>query len=71
MTLFQDPAFNKLDRQWLEGKGYTIVNDPGAYTSMTLNTLLYNAGGDFCVTAYALDRAWPKVYMGTDLFEYE
>ena len=61
---FQDPAFEKVDEEFLSSKGFTVVPDPDAYNKMTSTTFLYApyCPWMFVFNAFVVER--PVLFMG-------
>lgn len=64
---FQDPTFNDMDKSFLEGLGYTVLERPDATNRVDEDTFLFAPHLDFKNIATALTIAHPSLYMGSTL----
>ncbi|MCJ1358301.1 MAG: hypothetical protein MMC33_008300 [Icmadophila ericetorum] len=64
---FQDPAFNDLDEEVLQSKGYKIVQDPAASKLMTSTTFLFAPCNGWWTIAHSLEVAHPSLFIGNNL----
>ena len=69
-VFFQDPSFNEIDREFLKGRGYTIIDHPEAYNRMTTGTFLYAPGTHDDVVYHAFRVAMPALFGGNNLVDY-
>ena len=67
---FQDPAFNTLDKEFLQSRGYRIVTSPEAYDRMTASTFLYAPCNEWFVVFKAIEVAHPALFIGNDVPEF-
>lgn len=62
----QDPAFNDLDIEFLELRGFTVIESPASDDCMSADTFLFTPGGDQDPVVAAIDAAHPALYIGND-----
>lgn len=65
----QDPVFNHLDNTFLKSLGYTVLSDPEAFDFITPSTFLFAPHLETWVFAQALDKAKPRLCVGTVMEE--
>ncbi|MCJ1435260.1 hypothetical protein MMC27_004632 [Xylographa pallens] len=71
MNIFmQDPSFNELDKAFLRGRGFHILEHPEAYNRMTATTFLYAAGNHDDVMYHAFRVVEPSLFVGNNLAEW-
>lgn len=64
---FQEPCFNALDREFLESKGYTVLQTPEFEDHMTTETLVYAPAVEQAVIYAAMQAALPAIFYGSTL----
>ncbi|MCJ1372292.1 hypothetical protein MMC20_003515 [Loxospora ochrophaea] len=64
---FQDPVFNSLDVEFLQSKGYTVIQNPKSESLLSSTTFLYSAYCEGDVVQASLAAAHPALYIGDDL----
>jgi hypothetical protein len=68
--IFQDPNFNAQDKAFLVSRGYTILEDPEAFSKIDDNTFLFAPHLDFSVLATALEKCTPAICVSNDMSQY-
>lgn len=66
----QDPVFNDMDAAFLKSLGYVVLSDPEAFDCITPSTFLFAPHLELAVYVRALDKAKPRLCVGTDIEEY-
>ena len=66
----QDPAFNPLDIEFLERRGFKVIESPASDDCMTPDTFLFTPGGEQDPVIAAIDAAHPALYIGNDLRDH-
>ena len=61
---FQDPAFTKVEKKFLQSLGYTVLEDPAAFSEMSVSTFLFSPFIGYDVTSCALAVSFPALYIG-------
>ena len=61
---FQDPAFTKVEKKFLQSLGYTVLEDPAAFNKMSASTFLFAPFVAYNVASSALAVSFPALYMG-------
>ena len=61
---FQDPAFTKVEKRFLQSLGYTVLEDPAAFEQMSASTFLFAPFVAYNVASSALAVSFPALYMG-------
>ena len=61
---FQDPAFTKVEKKFLQSLGYTVLKDPAALKEMSASTFLFAPFIGYTVATSALANSFPALYMG-------
>lgn len=65
----QDPVFNDLDVAFFQTLGFTALSDPEAFDHITPSTFLFAPHLEIEVYERALEKAKPRLCVGTDLGE--
>jgi len=65
--IFQDPQFTDTDKEFLTSLGYTVVDDPQAFDSITESALVYAIHCYAPVYKSISERPRPAVLIGTDV----
>ncbi|KAL8698921.1 MAG: hypothetical protein Q9201_006305 [Fulgogasparrea decipioides] len=68
---FQDPAMNELDREFLELRGYRIIEHPQVFDLISPRTFLYAPHAVFSHIRDILKHSHPALYVGNDLKAYK
>ena len=63
----QDPSFNELDKEFLRGQSFEIIEHPEAFNKMTATTFFYAPGNHDDVVYHAFRVAEPTLFIGDDL----
>lgn len=66
----QDPRFNDLDVEFLESRGFTVIDAPASDRYMSQFTFLYTPGGEQDPVISAVGAAHPALYIGNDLRDH-
>ena len=61
---FQDPAFTKVEKKFLQSLGYTVLENPAAFSEMSVSTFLFSPFIGYDVTSCALAVSFPALYIG-------
>ena len=61
---FQDPAFTKVEKKFLQSLGYTVLEDPAALEEMSASTFLFAPFIAYNVATSAFANSFPALYMG-------
>ena len=61
---FQDPAFTKLEKKFLQSLGYTVLEDPAAFEEMSASTFLFAPFIGWDVASCALAVSFPALFVG-------
>jgi len=69
-VIFQDPAFNSRDKTFLESLGYTVLEDPEAFSKIDHNTFLFAPHLEVGPLATALENSTPAVCISNDIDGY-
>ncbi|MCJ1234613.1 hypothetical protein MMC14_002574 [Varicellaria rhodocarpa] len=64
---FQEPIFTALDEDLLVSKGFTIIQDPEAYSLMTQSTFLYAPCNEWNTIFSIIRSTHPALYIGNEL----
>ena len=62
---FQDPAFTKVEKRFLQSLGYTVLEDPAAFAKMSASTFLFAPFVPYDVAFSAFSVSFPALYIGT------
>lgn len=67
-TYFQDPAFVEADRQFLQNRGHTVLENGAAYGFMTSETFLFApiSGMSFLIQDH-LQEAFPPLLISNEI----
>ena len=64
----QDPDYNEVEVSFLQDHlGFTVLETPNAFDKVTASTFLFAPRVHMAVTAEALERAHPALYIGNDI----
>ena len=63
----QDPAFNRLDEEFIVSLGYTVVENPEAFDKVDTTTFLFVPHLEAQFYAMVLEVAHPSLCIGNDL----
>lgn len=66
----QDPLFNRLDEEFLQGLGYFILPTPEAFERLTFGTFLFAPHLEWPYYIQALRVATPSLCIGNSVREY-
>lgn len=66
----QDPEFNNLDVEFLQLRGFTVIESPASDAYMSHDTFLFTPGGEQDPVVAAIDVAHPAIYIGNDLRDH-
>lgn len=66
-VVFQDPQFTELDKEFLTGLGYKVVEDPEAFAQIGEGSLVYAIHCYASVYKAVSERPRPAVFIGTDV----
>lgn len=66
-VVLQDPQYTELDKEFLVGLGYKVVDDPGAFSEIRTSTLVYAIHCYGPVYKRISDGPRPVVLIGTDV----
>jgi len=69
-VIFQDPIFDALDHAVLASLGYTVLEDPEAFSKISNQTFVFAPHLEFGAYATALEGAMPALCIGNDMDEY-
>ncbi|KAI0839351.1 hypothetical protein F5Y06DRAFT_265205 [Hypoxylon sp. FL0890] len=63
--IFQEPIFNSMDKEFIRGLGYEVVDSPEGFEKVSSSTLVYGIHLYRGVYAQAIDKHPPAVFVGT------
>ncbi len=66
----QDPMFNRLDEEFLQSLGYSILPTPEAFQELTSGTFLFAPHLEWPNYIQALRKATPSLCIGNSVREY-
>lgn len=66
-VIFQDPAFTRSDREYLESQGHTVVTSPAAFDLVDANTFLFAPHLEHEYYAKAVQNHLPAITIGSDI----
>ena len=61
---FQDPAFTKVEKKFLQSLGYTVLEDPAAFEKMSASTFLFAPFVAYDVASSAFAVSFPALFIG-------
>lgn len=61
---FQDPAFTKVEKKFLQSLGYTVLEDPAAFEKMSASTFLFAPFNGYDVACSAFAVSFPALFIG-------
>ena len=68
--IFQDPVFNTVDKIYLATHGFTIVDDPQAFSEIDNETFVFAPHLEVAQIAAALETERPAIFIGNNLDGY-
>jgi len=66
-VIFQDPAFNEVDIEYLHGLGFKVVSTPSAFDYIDSKTFLFAPHLESNIYAMALERGSPALSVGSEV----